>query len=298
MQIEDKDTWLAYCRYAWDAAGRPGGLKPDAIRNDPIEFDRSYYNYFERRYIDIWLSIYSRINPEDGFLFKRESREFKESWRRNFNWDTVWKQTLPLLVYGSTLGARNEVLTELASWYCIGQGIPSIVIDRILDEDNKANYVSEDAAFCILSYIKGLNGLRSMNLPNSAQLEDIFLGHTAEMYSKMLIESRSRFIPPGAFVSDAIRDYFLPNSRLFSSVFLGILPLWGHVLANKIPSAEMITSTEYLRMVRQLNDEILDVRDDLHRGLLTIPWLYAIEESPLLRELIDALWKDKNNEKF
>ena len=297
MNIEKEDIWIHFCNSSWDAAGRPSGLNPHTVLKNPIEYDRYYYDYFESRYIDMWLAIYSRINPVNGFLLKNESAAFRGWWHRNFCWETIWKQTLPLLVYGTALGVRNAVLVELASLYSLGQAIPSVVIDRVLDDDTKDETFNSDPAFCVLSYTKALSRLRAMKLPSGAIIEDTFVNLTSEMYDKMLVEHARRFEPIPTFVSDAIRNYLLPSSRLSSSVFFGILPVWAHSLANKIPSEHMMASTMALRMVRQLNDEILDVYDDISRGLLTLPWLYALEEKPELREVINALWKDRTNPK-
>jgi hypothetical protein len=298
MNIENADKWIHYCNNSWDASGRPYGLDIHTILNNPSEYDDQYFDYFERRYIDMWLEIYSQVNPIDGALLKKEEITFKEWWSRNFNWETIWKQTLPLLVYGTAVGVKNIVLVELASIYCLGQAIPSVVIDRVLDEDVKDKAFGSDSAFCILSYTKALKRLRAMKLPSGVAIEDTFVHLTSEMYDRMLTEHILRFEPIPTFVSDAIRDYLLPSSRLLSSVFFGILPVWAYRLANKVPSEEMVASTSALRMVRQLNDEIADVYDDIKHGMLTLPWLYALEEKPELREAINKLWKDRTNPKL
>jgi 8-oxo-dGTP pyrophosphatase MutT (NUDIX family) len=114
------------------------------------------------------------------------------------------------------------------------------------------------------------------------------------MYDKMLVENSRRYAPIPNFIVDAVRDYLLPNSRLLSSIFFGVLPVWAHALANKIPSDQMMGAMAAMRKVRQLNDEILDVNDDICYGLLTLPWLYAIEEKPILRRKIEKLWKEKD----
>lgn len=294
MHIKNQDTWLEFSRSSWDAAGRPKGLDPAYILSDPAKYDHAYYNYFEQKYMYMWYSIYSRVNPDTGSLIKEENVEFRDAWQRNFNWPTVWKQTLPLLVYGTTLGADNDVLVELASWYCLGQAIPSMVVDRILDNDTNIDQHNGDVAFCMLAYIKALKGIRSMGLPNTVKLEDVFLALTSEMYERMYTEHHNRFTLHPGYISDAIQTYLSPNSRLLSSVFFGILPLWSYILTNEQPDDKIKDSLMKLRTVRQLNDEVLDAKDDLSHGLLSLPWLYALEEKPELRELIKRMWNQKN----
>lgn len=293
MNISNQDNWLEYSKSAWDSANRPPGLDPGLILSDPIQYDANYYEYFERRYIDIWLAIYLRVNPTNGSLLKRENRAFKKAWERNFCWKTIWKQILPFLVYGTSLGVRNETLVELASLYCIGQAIPSVVVDKILD--NEASPSNSDAAFCMLSYTKALNGIKALKLPCGDVIRDTFVELTGEMYDKMHVEYSQRFNSAPPYISDATKEYLLPTSRLMSSVFLGILPAWAYTLSNKIQPDEMFESTAALRSVRQLNDEILDVYEDIFHGLITLPWLYAIEELPSLRSQIEQLWGDPSN---
>ncbi len=294
MVFNNESKWMDYSISAWKAAGQLSILDPRLVLNNPIEYDRHYYEYFERRYLSMWLAIYARVNPINGSMLKGEGTAFRESWKRNFCWKTVWKQTLPLLVYGTSLGASNEIIVELASLYCLGQAIPSVTIDRILDDSSNKTFKS-DAAFCILSYAKSLHALRAMKLSCNDTLEDTFVKMTEEMYEKMLSEQSRRFKPPPKFISDAIRDYFSQNSRLLSSVFFGIMPIWAYALSNKVLSEYALNSTIAMRTVRQLNDEILDVYDDIRHGLLTLPWLYALEENPNLSEEIEKLWKDTAN---
>jgi 8-oxo-dGTP pyrophosphatase MutT (NUDIX family) len=173
-----------------------------------------------------------------------------------------------------------------------------MVIDRIMDNANP-DATSEDPAFCILSFIKFLQGLHKLRVPCVEKLENSFIELTIEMYEKMLIEHDQRFEKIPNFLSDAIKDYLSPQSRLLSSIFFGVLTIWAHALANKIPSASIIESTEALRCVRQLNDEIVDVYDDILNGLFTLPWLYALEERSDLREKVNKLWADtKNHDAF
>lgn len=289
------EDWTEYANSAWHAAGRPPGLEPDMVVNAPREYDHNYYQYFERRYIDLWSAIHARINPINGTLLKKESAAFREAWERNYSWQSIWKQILPLLVYGSAFGARHGVIIEVASLYCIGQAIPSIVIDRMLDE--KSNFTEADSAFCVLAYSKALRGLTAMNLPCGAALVDTYLNLTGYMYDKMLSEHRHRFasIPAQGFLTDVVPNYLLPGDRIMSSVYFGILPVWAQTLANKPASKELIKSTEALRKVRQLNDEIVDVFDDIKEGLLTLPWLYALEEVPDLRWEIERLWANNKD---
>jgi 8-oxo-dGTP pyrophosphatase MutT (NUDIX family) len=299
MNIKNQKEWLEFSKSSWDAAGRPKGLDPLDILNNPINYDHYYYSYFEQKYIYKWYSIYANVAPVTGLYIKKENPFYKEAWGRNFNWPTIWKQTLPLLVYGTTLGADNDVLVKLASWYSIGQAIPSMVVDRILDSDTDIEMYNSDIAFSILSYIKALKGLRNMRLPSSSKLEDVYLDLTSEMYERMFTEHCNRFKLYPEYISDAIRIYLSPNSRLLSSVFFSILPIWAYLLtdekSNLKKTDERLTnkikeSFEKLRMVRQLNDEILDVKHDLENGLLTLPWLYAIEEKKELKEVIEILW--------
>ena len=289
MHIANRDQWLAFADAAWRAAGRPGGLDPSLVESDPIAYDACYYAYFERRFVDLWMNVYSRVKPADGMLIKEESAEFREAWRRSFSWNTIWKQLLPFFVYGGAVGVNNQVLVDLASYYCIAQAIPSTVIDRLLDEPG-VGISNSDAAFSMLFYIKGLSGIRALELPVSEALEDCLINHTRGMYDIMLTEHARRFVlPPSLY--DAISNYFSAQSRLLSSIFFGVLPRWAYLLAGKKLPPAIEQSSNALRSVRQLNDELSDVHIDLASGLVTLPWLYALEEAPELRGLVETLWQ-------
>jgi 8-oxo-dGTP pyrophosphatase MutT (NUDIX family) len=290
MAIDNRKEWLSFARDAWSAAGQPEGLDPALVETLPIEYDASYYRYFERRFFDLWMIVYRRVKPAGGTLIKDESAEFQDAWRRNFSWETIWKQLLPLFVYGGAIGVDNHVLVELASYYAIAQAIPSTVIDRILDEPGNGT-VKNDAAFCMQAYIKGLSGLRALELSFRKDLEDCFVKYTREMYGIMLTEHGHRFVEPPSLPYEEIESYFEPKSRLLSSIFLGVLPRWAYLLADKAIPAAIEESFDALRVVRQLNDELSDIESDLADGLITLPWLYALEEAPELRGLISTLWQ-------
>jgi 8-oxo-dGTP pyrophosphatase MutT (NUDIX family) len=141
------------------------------------------------------------------------------------------------------------------------------------------------------AYAKGLDGIRSLDIASSAALEGCLIDHTRGMYNSMLAERARRYVMPHALLSEEISTYFAPKSRLLSSIFFGVLPRWAFLLAGRDLPPSMGQSLDALRMVRQLNDELSDVHDDLTNGLVTLPWLYALEEAPDLRQHIEALWK-------
>src|SRR5216683_718508 len=57
MNIRGRTKWLEFAEAAWSAAGRPEGLRPSIVETNPIEYDRSYYEYFEQRFFDNWLNL-------------------------------------------------------------------------------------------------------------------------------------------------------------------------------------------------------------------------------------------------
>jgi hypothetical protein len=290
-----KDSWKDYCTSAWLSMGMPIGLSPrDAIEN-PEQYDQSYYEYFERRYMDMWMAVYSNVNPVNGNLLKPESPTFRSFWKRYFSWDTIWKQLLPLFVYGTSLGVKNAILIELASYYCLGQAIPSVVIDKMLD-DSLTVCSYDFSPFCMSAYGKAISGIRSLDISCGSEIENAYIAYTCEMYDRMLMENNQRFGPFPEHVSDSIRNYFdQKSSRLLSSIFFGVLLEWACLLSEKVRPNELSDSSKKLRQVRQLNDEILDVYSDIRTGLLTLPWLYAIEEFPELQSSIQQLWREKGN---
>ncbi|MEQ1934167.1 MAG: NUDIX domain-containing protein [Fimbriimonadaceae bacterium] len=295
-QLESiKARWLDFARTAWSAVGRPTGLDPSSIAIDPTTYDRRYYEYMEERFSELWLGIYGCVEPKHGTLVRREGAAFQAAWQRNFAWPTIWKQLIPLFVYGGALRVSNNVLVQLGANYCVAQAIPSMVIDRMLDTPVEDRAKPDDAAFCMLAYTKGLSGIRGLRLPFSNQLEECFLRHTRLMYETMMQEHAERFVPPREAPSDLIGRYLTSQNRLLSSIFFGVLPEWAYIAAGKQMPPTISETLHALRRVRQLNDEIVDVQDDIVDGLVTLPWLYALEEDRSLHGLIGKLWRQPQN---
>jgi hypothetical protein len=293
MNVGGQLAWLDFAEAAWNAAGRPQGLRPHLIETDPIRYDTSYYGYFEQRFFDYWLSLSQNLDPDDGMFLRSEHLAFRASWKKYYDWRTIWKQVLPLFAFGAALGVDGAALVQFASYYSLAQAIPSVVTDKVLDSEDVPS--TTDSAFCTLAYIKGLCGIRALQGESTATIEGCFLELTREMYESMLAEHLRRYILPSPPISNAINDHCAPASRLHSSIFFEVLPRWAYALAGKeIPNA-IAASFKSLRMVRQINDELSDIYIDLPRGLLTLPWLYALDEASGMRSLIEALWQEPNN---
>ncbi|MEZ4524979.1 MAG: hypothetical protein R2941_03555 [Desulfobacterales bacterium] len=167
MHIENENSWMKYAISAWNAAEiGPPDFDPHLILTNPIDFDHSYYKYFEQRYKHMWLEMYSRVNPINGTLLKRESDTFIKLWQRNFSMGNSLKQTHRFLCMGLRLVQKMRLFVEFIM-VLFRQAIPSMVIDRILDSNADESF-SSDAAFSILFLCKGI--FRSMKLPVKIKL--------------------------------------------------------------------------------------------------------------------------------
>jgi 8-oxo-dGTP pyrophosphatase MutT (NUDIX family) len=292
--IGNRSEWAQFAESAWSAAGRPEGLQPMLVERDPVRYDEAFYEFFERRYFDQWLALQRLVDPEIGSLIQSESAAFRAVWQRHFAWEPIWKQVLPLFAFGGALGVNIGSLTQCAANYALAQAVPSMIVDRALDE-GAGPLISVDAAACMLALVKGLAGLRSLQGRHAADIEDRLLGLVRDMYALMLGEQETRYQLPGPPLSVSINAYLGPASRLNSSVFFGVLPAWAYALADRPVPPAMQEAFSLLRRVRQLNDEVADVDEDLARGLVTLPWLYAMEEAPALRARITELWQRPND---
>lgn len=290
MGIGNRSEWVQFAESAWSAAGRPEGLQPSLVERDPVRYDVAFYEFFERRYFDQWLALQRLVDPEIGSLVQAENAAFRAVWRKHFAWEPVWKQILPLFAFGGALGVGIGTLTLCAANYTLAQAVPSMIVDRALDE-GAGSLPVVDAAACMLAFVKGLAGLRSLQGRYAGDIEDRLLGLVREMYALMLGEQEQRHRMPSPPLSVAINAYLGPAGRLNSSVFFGVMPAWAYALADRQPPLAMQEAFSLLRRVRQLNDEIADIDEDLARGLITLPWLYALEEAPALRAQITELWQ-------
>jgi hypothetical protein len=125
----------------------------------------------------------------------------------------------------------------------------------------------------------------------TGQLEKIFVYYVNEMYRLMWNDKKSRYSMPVNDIYKQLNKYLGDESRLLSSVFFGITIKWAYAISGKHVPTKINETINHLRKIRQLNDEIVDVDEDVRLGILTYPYLYGLTVNGYKEHLAENIMK-------
>jgi hypothetical protein len=203
---------------------------------------------------------------------------------------TIWKQLLPLFVFARALGEIHQHHIEVAKAYAIGKSIPSMIVDRTLDTAHKEE---QDWLLCLTAYALAIDLFHEASeVPD--RIEKTFLRYTKTMYYSMWQEKQTRFQLPELVSAATLAEYVNGNSRLLSSVFFGSTIEMAFILANQALPATFPDALLALRKVRQINDELVDLDEDIQHGIITYPYLHCLSSVQWRQQLaknIQEIWQ-------
>lgn len=267
------DPWLTFAHRAWQAAGSPSNLDPNAVLTNPVVYNQATYLWIERRYREIYRKLFQSISP-DGPLIQRQPDHFIRCWRVYYDPVTIWKQVCPLFIFGETLGGLDLRHLRLAVAYALGYGIPVMAIDQMLDVLPNTPHDVQDWLFVLSAYALGLEQIQAANVP--ALIVTRFLEYTRQMHHFFWREKQSHFRLPAPVTSAHLRAYLHGNSRLLSSIFFSTTIEWAFILHQGSLPKQCAPLLPSLRRLRQLNDELVDIDDDIRYGIVTYPYLHGL----------------------
>ncbi|MES9949112.1 MAG: hypothetical protein ABW118_09155 [Candidatus Thiodiazotropha sp.] len=286
--------WREFALKAWKAGNQPIELHPDRIIDDPLHFDQNFYAFLEEilksHYTEIIAAVESSLDE-----ISKELSWFVDQWWASFEGSTVWKQLLPFLVMSRANDGWREEHTKWAAAFVIGQAIPSVVVDQMLDEDTECSPESV-AIFCL-----GATSVASKILAGAprGELGNLTLSeHSLEMYVRMHSEWMSRYCLPDEVTTTTLKNYLIGSSPLMASVFFGIGFRWAWVILGKKVPLEVIEAGRMMRRGRQLSDELADFPIDIRRGVVSYPLLHALQgkAGQEIRSAVENLWTGKNDQ--
>jgi hypothetical protein len=297
MSIFFNNDWYEYSLESWRGSNAPPQLHPEKIYTDPVKYDMDVYKFLEEKYSN---QICSMVDAAEVMLTSQPNfpNYYIDYWNNGFNESSLWKQIIPFLVFGRFLNVDEQSIHEFGKIFVFGQAIPSIVVDKILDENTnneKSSDLKNQFLYVIISIINSFNSLAQIK---SYNLIEIYSSLISSMYEKMWTEHRNRYLIP-ELSDNYIDEYLNGDSRLLSSVFFSIGIESAYKLSGVEIPADLKRNINNLRKVRQLNDELLDFEDDLLNGLITSPILLGLQNPELkgsLEMLINKLWQ--NNSKI
>ncbi len=286
--FSDTDQWLTFAHHAWQAAGSPAELDPYTLMTSPVAYNRATYSWLETRYRTSYRRLFQIINPESR-LMQQQPEPFRRHWRIHYDPITIWKQVCPLFVFGDALGGRDQRHIRLAAAYTIGYGIPVMAIDQMLDALPHAEQDMQDWFFVLAAYALGLEQIQAAHVPT--RITTRFLDYTRQMHHFLWREKSSHFRLPDAVSAEALDDYLTGDSRLLSSIFFGTTIEWAFILHQGGVPAQFTNVLLNLRRLRQLNDELVDVDDDIRYGIVTYPYLHGLASPEYGQQLAQNIRK-------
>jgi hypothetical protein len=271
--FHNTDEWLTFAHHAWQAAGSPTDLDPHTLMTSPVAYNRATYSWLETRYRTSYRQLFQMISPESR-LMQQQPEPFQRRWRIHYDPITIWKQVCPLFVFGDALEGVKQRHIRLAAAYTIGYGIPIMAVDQMLDALPHARQDMQDWFFVLAAYALGLEQLHAAHVP--ARIATRFLDYTHQMHHFLWREKSSHFRLPDAVSPAVLQDYLTGDSRLLSSIFFGTTIEWAFILHQGTVPAQFKPVLPNLRRLRQLNDELVDVDDDIRYGIVTYPYLHGL----------------------
>jgi len=291
--LEDEE-WCDFALKSWEYVGSPTNLHPNLAFANPYLYDQYVNRWLEVKYHNIFQELFEEMAPQSKFIQSQPSY-FVDTWEKHFDHVTVWKQLITFFVFAKAMGEIRELHLSLAKAYIVGQAIPSMVVDSFIDINN-SNRISPSAAgtpllFSLTAYNLGLKMLHSVNVNQDLNL--VFLDYTREMYNLMWNEKNTRFQLPKEVNRYLLEDYVKGKSRLLSSIFYAVNIQWVFTISNlEIPNY-FNNAILAIRKVRQLNDEIADLDEDIHEGLITLPYLHSLNNKTIssqMKQNITGTW--------
>ncbi len=180
---------------------------------------------------------------------------------------------------------------------------PTVLNARVLDYltqkktfsvSGMSNHTSK--VFTVVDAMRENNGLKgAVWIVNSAADIDL-VGKDVKMWS----EYETRFQIP-KINKDCLRNYIFGNSRLISTVFYSITIENAYKLSAKHIPESILKNLINLRRVRQLNDELIDIYEDISEGLVTYPLLIALANKKYTLEIkkyLRLIWASNNKSKY
>jgi hypothetical protein len=295
LELARKKTsdWIAYSYHSWRSAGEPPSLQPSRVYTDPIGYSAEVYRWQEEKYESEFEAVFRCVRL-DSELIAGLGPSFASLWSIYLDPWSVWKQLRPLFVFSSALNGVTTAHRDVAVAYVLGQGVPSMAVDRVLDTSDQSvemPHLQAMLPFCLISYNAGITLMREAGL--SSQVAQVFLKHTKDMYQLMWKEFDKRYRVPRDTSASILRDYIHKESRILSSVFFGIAIEWAFLMAGEALTKESKDAGRALRKVRQLNDEIIDLEHDFRNGITTFPILHCLHSEQCgddMARLLEVAW--------
>lgn len=279
--------WLEYCTKAWIYKGNPIGLSPQLIFSDPLQYDHACYHWLENKYKDELGEMFMELQV-GAEIIKTSSQYFKTYWQKYFYEAPLWRQIIYFLVFADLYGGINSEILKTIRFYSLGLGIPGVALDKVSDRaSNDIKEIYNTFCFTIMAFNKSI-----LMDEISKDVLQCYCQDVEYMLNLFWAEINSRY---DMSCNKNINDYIYNNdSRLCVAIYIPLAVKFLYKLKKMELPLDLSEALFSLSKVRQLNDEIVDIHEDIESGILTFPYVYALNNSSYFNELsneINLLWE-------
>lgn len=273
----------------------PFSLDQDGfMMEDPVGYNDAVVGFFREKYAKYIVSVFKELekrkNSEMGPWL---SESLSSVPKRN-----IERHIFPVFAAASCSGGISKHHLAFCSAFIRAISLPVLRIDRRVDRPATKRIEEHDSickssnAFLIESCLFYDGFLDICRLPNGKEIMELVASNYLQVYSSLYYEMMHRY---------NLNYLFNPKKRLqwiFRSRFS---PLTCNYLSATIQPSILLNSkkvdtdikklTESFGRLRQLCDQICDVKEDITMGNVTIPVLYALlNDNNKLASMMRTLW--------
>jgi hypothetical protein len=292
---ENSSSWHEYYELSISTLKTQCDFSVGRMLQDPIGFDKDVYLYFESKYSE---KLSKCIGNTYQWLIQKHNKiaeKIDQDYVSLADWESVWKQTIPFMVLADFFDLDKEVVDEFIGCFVFEQAIPSKLFDQILDENLELQ--SSNSWWGISRVISTSLDQKLANLPLVQTSRQKLSSYSGYMCEKMIQEYSQRYDPDKLDIS--IENMICNDPGLNASVFFRAT---FEVAASMINSdtadtADTVRNIGHcLALVRQVNDEICDLDDDVVVGVISLPIVAACQDEIIKSRILANLKKIWNSQ--
>lgn len=264
---------------------------------DPIGFNEAVVSFFKEKYANHIDYIFEELEKRADSGVNPWLRMALPSIQKRI----IERHLFPIFAAASSSGGISKHHLVFCSAFIRAISLPILRIDQRIDQTpikriEKLGRICENENALLVDFCLFHDGLLNITgLPNTVEIMELVSLNYLQVYSSLYYETTHRYdfdylLHPKNKLQWIYHSRFSPlTCKYFSTTVQA-----STILNSKKVSFELKKFTEKFGRLRQLCDQICDVKQDIIIGNVTIPVLYALHENDdnSLAKKIRKLWAD------
>lgn len=262
---------------------RPGGNAENAVpETDPgpahVNLDGMQLPLADRDFDDkVAAYLHSSFAPSLDAVFENLSLEVESQTLGEYG-SRIERHLFPALVTAKCYDAVSAHFLEYCCHFVKGYSIPILLLNKWLDTSAAVDKTQLCKSF---GFFYGVQD-SLISLPRGANIAR----HLNRVYGlvtdSLLREMKNRYrIPPFDAETSFRASYYRSVCGYLSAIVGGTLELLGVEISSDLKHLLYLFG-----VLRQICDELCDLREDLEQGIVTLPVLYVLSERDIRSELL------------